>query len=399
MKRAFIAAMIVGLLFGLCAIALSAQDSQIQKIAEGKKYLDKMATALGGRDRILKMGNSKLTLEYRFLTGVKMSTIRTIYTKDFSKIRMENNVMGTIIAMAYNGKTGWINVPRMGLMDMPESEQAGFKRSAMGTKALINPDEFGIVATFEGRKTIASKEYIIIKQTYGDGYATDIYLDDGTYLPYKTVALSLNESKQKVETEEIMSDYRDVEGVKVPFATKILQGGVEFAAATLNECIFRQNLSDSLFEKPEKSAKSASNLWADEFLGTWKLSIAKSKIAQNQMIPKERIFIVRVLNSDELECTGTIVLADGSTNSRKYIIPRQGGIRKYQQGGPGEELSIIDVLIGPNDGYTASLLNGKQFGGATHWLISQDGKTMLGTTKGTDPKGQPAEELEFWEKQ
>jgi zinc protease len=257
MKRIFIGAMSVGLLFGLSVISASAQDDQAQKIAEGKKYLEKMAAALGGRDRILKLGDSKVTAELKFLTGMGASMIRTIYTKDFSKIRIENKATGTNTNMAYNGKTGWIDAPQIGLIDMPEPVQEELKRGMIGVtnKALLNPDEFGIVVTFEGRKTIKAKEYVIIKQTYKDGHTTDIYLDAETYLPYKTAATSLNESGQKVEMESIMSDYRDVEGVKVPFAAKSIQGGVESATATFTEYKFHQNLADSLFEKPENRSK------------------------------------------------------------------------------------------------------------------------------------------------
>jgi zinc protease len=248
MKRALIAVMILGLLFGLSVTFASAQDDQAQKIAEGKKYMEKSIEALGGRDRLLKVGDRTMIAELKLLT-MGLSITRTAYMKGSSKIRLDNKVMGTNSNMAYNGKAGWISQAGS-IIDMPQQILDELKRGVESGQVLLFPDKYDVIVTFEGRKSILAKDYIVIKQSYKDGHVNAIYLDPQTYLPYKTIAPSLNETMQKVETETITSDYRDVEGIKVPFSMKIVQGGVDYAAITITEYKFHQQLEDSLFEKP-----------------------------------------------------------------------------------------------------------------------------------------------------
>jgi hypothetical protein len=250
MKKSFIAAMIFGLLLGLSVIPVSAQNDQAGKIAEGKKFMEKSIAAQGGRDRMLNVGDSMISAELKLLS-MGLSINRIAYIKGFSKIRLENKVMGMNTIMAYNGKNGWMTNPQTGAVtDLPEPILEELKRGVESNEVLLFPDKHGVVVTFEGRKTISAKEYVVIKQTHKDGYVSTIYLDPTTYLPYKSIALSLDETMQKVETETITSDYRDIEGMKVPFSMKILQGGVDYAAVTITEYKFHQKLADSLFEKP-----------------------------------------------------------------------------------------------------------------------------------------------------
>jgi hypothetical protein len=395
MKGAFASTMVFGLLLGLGLIPVSAQEDQAQKISEGKRILEKSITAMGGRDLLSRAGNSRVATEMKTSTGLSVTSIS--YTKDFTKIRRETKVMGTNAVEAYNGKTGWATIAQTrSTIDLPEPMLQDLKRSAAGNLSLLDPDKLDITTTSEGRKTIEGKEYIVLKQTYKDRSVTTLYLDSTTYLPFKTVSLSLNGQLQNVETETILSDYRDVEGLQIPFAAKIMQSGKEYANVTTSECKFRLNLEDSLFEKPITSTQGVTK----PFVGTWKLNLAKSKSAQNPVGPelKEKLFIVRELNPDEFECSATEVLVDGSSSSRKYMVLWPGGVRKYLQGGPSvDSFSTIDTFIDSNNAYSIVLINGKQVS-MTHWVISEDGKIMRGIFKQSMVEGEPPEE-DVWEKQ
>jgi hypothetical protein len=395
MKRAFASTMILGLLLGLGLIPVLAQETQTQKISDCKKILEKSIAAMGGRDLLMKAGDTKVTSEAKTSTGLNATIIS--YTKGFEKIRRETKIMGTNMVEIYNGKTGWAASPQMrSAMDLPEPMLRDLKKSAIGNLPLLDPDELGIRTTSEGRKTIEGKEYLVLKQTYEDESVTTLYIDSITYLPYKTVSLMLNGQLQNVEAENILSDYRDVDGIKVPFATKIMQGGKEYATVTTSECQFHLKLADSLFEKPSASTQEV----VKPFVGTWKLNLAKSTSAQIPVGPKlkEKIFIVRELNPDEFECSATESMADGSSSSRKYIVLWPGGVRKYLQGGPSvDAFSTIDTFIDANNAYSIALINGKQVS-MTHWVISEDGKIMRGIFKQSTDKDAPPEE-DVWEKQ
>jgi len=138
-------------------------------------------------------------------------------------------------------------------------------------------------------------------------------------------------------------------------------------------------------------------LAADPFTGTWKLSIPKSKLAPStEAAPKEETLVIREVGADhEGSIKGTRV--DGSAILEKWTVPLQGGFVKYQQGGPATGSSYIETRIDAGEVYWTLLQNGKQTS-VSHFVVSQDGKTLFGTTKGTDAKGKPFEALEVWEK-
>ena len=52
------------------------------------------------------------------------------------------------------------------------------------------------------------------------------------------------------EVEEIFSDYREVDGIRVPFKTKILQNGKDFAELTLSEAAYNSGLEQEVLSKP-----------------------------------------------------------------------------------------------------------------------------------------------------
>jgi hypothetical protein len=143
----------------------------------------------------------------------------------------------------------------------------------------------------------------------------------------------------------------------------------------------------------------AASLWAaDAFVGTWKADISKSKLAPSTgPAVKEWTLVIAEKGTDRESYTKTIY-TDGSLALEKWIVPIQGGIIKYQQGGPSKDsLNVVTRISGGED-YWTILQNGKQVG-VSRWVVSKDGKTMSGTGKGTDAKGKPSEYFYFCDRQ
>ena len=51
-------------------------------------------------------------------------------------------------------------------------------------------------------------------------------------------------------TEEVFSDYRAVNGVRVPFEAQLFQNGQPILKRTITRVSFNEALSDSVFSKP-----------------------------------------------------------------------------------------------------------------------------------------------------
>jgi len=138
-------------------------------------------------------------------------------------------------------------------------------------------------------------------------------------------------------------------------------------------------------------------IWAaDPSVGTWKLNVAKMKVAPSEKVtPKEGTIVVQELATGEFELTLARTMTDGSHPSQKMTWPQSGGTLK---GETESGISIVVTMIGPGEWYSTFLQNGKQIR-VLHNVISKDGKTMQLTTKGTDAQGKPTESRSVWDKQ
>jgi hypothetical protein len=142
------------------------------------------------------------------------------------------------------------------------------------------------------------------------------------------------------------------------------------------------------------------SLWADDpSIGTWKLNLTKSKIPASDLANlKELIIVMRVLDANTYESVSTETHKDGSQVVTKWTVPQSGGMQVYQQGCPGNGISIVSAKIDPHNIYAVYLLNGKQIG-LFQMAISKDGKTITGTGKFTDAQGKPVEVVNVFDKQ
>ena len=139
----------------------------------------------------------------------------------------------------------------------------------------------------------------------------------------------------------------------------------------------------------------AASLWAaDAFVGTWKIDVAKSIQAPSNnagKVVKEWTVVIEEKGTDR-ESYSKTTYTDGSSTLDKWTVPQQGGIVKYQQGGPATGgMNVVTRISGAED-YWTGMQDGKQVS-VGHWTVSKDGKEIRGTGKGIDATGKPSEEL------
>jgi hypothetical protein len=75
-----------------------------------------------------------------------------------------------------------------------------------------------------------------------------MYIDTKTYLIYKAKGMSLNQMGIEVEAENVMTDYKKVNGMMSAHTMTMYQDGEEFMVFTLEEIKYNTGLEDSFFE-------------------------------------------------------------------------------------------------------------------------------------------------------
>ena len=137
----------------------------------------------------------------------------------------------------------------------------------------------------------------------------------------------------------------------------------------------------------------------DPFVGSWKLNIEKSKYNPGPPPPKGsvRILTIESVGGGRLKVTIPGVDAQGRPDPHSRVETYDG---KPQP--TGESPDVAEAFSAKRvDLYTIELDNYRKGQVISHLTrtVSKDGKTMILKSKGTTVRGQPFEDMRFYEKQ
>jgi len=132
------------------------------------------------------------------------------------------------------------------------------------------------------------------------------------------------------------------------------------------------------------------------FVGTWKLSVTKSKFTGAPAPTSETR--TEVAQGDGFKVTYEGIAADGSPISYSYTTNLDGKDSPYS----GREPNGADTLaVTRVDANTRTVIH-KKAGKTlytTRGVVSKDGKVLTITSKGTNAQGQPISVTRVWDKQ
>jgi outer membrane lipoprotein-sorting protein len=212
-----------------------------------KDILENMIKALGGRQVLSEIKDTKIsgTIE---VIQIGMNAPMTIYQKEPNKYRMEMEIMGYSMIQVFDGEKAMMTNPQTGeVMELPPDQTNDMMRQALGNDATLHPEKYGITYTFKGKEEVNDRQYLVLEQKFQDGFASTLYLDANTYLPYKSKSKSLGPTGTEVESEVIFSDYRKVSNTMAAFSMAIYQEGVESIQMNIKEIAYNTGLDDALF--------------------------------------------------------------------------------------------------------------------------------------------------------
>ena len=213
--------------------------------------LKKMVEAQGGEKILANIKDSSYSGTMELIPMSANGPIR-LYWKSPNKRRSDMEILGMKIIQAYDGKTAWMdNSQAGGVQEMPEKFATSLIRQSMGYDTLFNAKKYGLTFTLKGSEKVNDTEYIVLEQAFSDGYKMTFYVDPETYLVYKTKSTTLNSTGAEVEAEIFPSDYKEVSGMMIPHALKVIQEGREYIKMTFDKVSFNSGVDDSLFKMPK----------------------------------------------------------------------------------------------------------------------------------------------------
>ena len=193
--------------------ALLAVPAQAQTLDE---VLDNYYEAIGGVDAWLAVNTMKATGSMMLMPGTEAPF--SITAKRPKKVRLEFTFQGMTGIQAYDGETAWTVMPFMGKTEpeeVPDEDADDVKDMADIEGALINYTEKGHTVEYVGEEAVQGTNAYKLKVTMENGEVRHYYLDAEYYVPIM-VSASRDVRGTVMEFEQILSDYKEVDGLMIP---------------------------------------------------------------------------------------------------------------------------------------------------------------------------------------
>jgi hypothetical protein len=210
------------LLVFLSTVVIAGCDKRSDSLSLDE-MLERNAEAMGGRAAIEAVQSIQIDLRIK---DPSFEVEGTYYAARPGKMRIDVSAEGKhVFTEAFDGQSGW------------EWEGKGEKKAATekGAAALRHGVEFpgklfglheltarGHAMKSIGREQIDGVNYYVLQLILNDGYAVSLYVDPNNWLVTRrrdVRPLHVDVDPTPTTIEQVSSDFRDVNGVKFPFAT------------------------------------------------------------------------------------------------------------------------------------------------------------------------------------
>ncbi len=174
----------------------------------------------------------------------------TLYQSRPNKIRIEADFQGSKIIQTYNGTTGWMYAPAMGISSPQElgtEELKTIMSQAEFQSPLWDYKSKGKTLELLGDTDDGSAYMIKVSSENGDDLT--LCINKKTSLISKIISV-YNVNGADSEIEVVMKDYKNVKGIPTPHYMATKMAGQVANTITMKSIEFDKKLDASLFEKP-----------------------------------------------------------------------------------------------------------------------------------------------------
>jgi len=228
-------------------IPVGAQTAPQESLPSVDQILDKYVQALGGTAAVEKLTSrvSKGTFELEQMPG---TASEEIYEKAPNKQLMITDAPNYgVVRFGFNGTVGWQDTPQTGLQDLTGGQLAARKRNADFYRE-IKLKEIYPKMIVKGKESVNGRDAYVIEATPADGPPELMSFDAESGLLVRVQA-QMEGPTGPVPVDTTLEDYREVDGVKLPFV--IHQSLPEFSfVIRLTEVKHNVPIEDAKFDKP-----------------------------------------------------------------------------------------------------------------------------------------------------
>jgi outer membrane lipoprotein-sorting protein len=247
MKAARIVAMVgVAVVVGVPALAQTADE-----------IIEKHLAASGGRAAYAKItsrigsGAITVTTPIGDLSGtIEVFSKKPNKTRTLIKLDLTAVGAGQMTSdQRFDGTTGYVMDTLQGDRAV-EGGQLDAMRNGSFPSPLLSYKELGATMTLGDKEKIGAKDAYVIKMTPKAGPSSRLFIDAESFMLVRTVVtLNVPQLGGDIEQTVDFSDFRDVDGIKIPFVTKS-SNPAQTVTATMSSVKHNADIDDASFSKP-----------------------------------------------------------------------------------------------------------------------------------------------------
>ncbi|MCU0235723.1 MAG: insulinase family protein [Acidobacteria bacterium] len=223
-----------------------APEATAETLAKGKETFARAVAAMGDPQKLKAVKSIRSVSDLSQATPMGEMTLAAEIVSVFpDKLHFTLDTPGGKMNMVVNGDKAVIRMPQ-GTMPLPEAQKKDLRES-MGRDIVFmwqNLDQYQVQLL--GRKEFAGGEAIELAVS-GFGASFHLFLDPGTLLPRGTSFQSVT-AEGPAMVEERVSDYRDVDGIQMPFKTEAFANGKKVSGQAVKTVQFNTSVGEDLFK-------------------------------------------------------------------------------------------------------------------------------------------------------
>jgi zinc protease len=211
-------------------------------LAKGKELLQRVQQALGGADKLAAVKDLQFHADLEVFTpGASMKVKQTNSFIAPSIVRQDNELPFLKQSVYSDGASGWL------------ASMQGVQNLAPPVLKQIRGEAFRQMASLamsdrDANRTVNYLGQGVIDISSKDGESVRLSVDEKTGIPVK-LAYQQSAGEGGSAVEEIFSDWRDVDGIRLPFQWTVMQGDKKFAGVTVQDYKINSGLTQETLGK------------------------------------------------------------------------------------------------------------------------------------------------------
>jgi outer membrane lipoprotein-sorting protein len=221
------------------------------------EIIEKHLAATGGREKLAKVtsrvstGAISLTTPVGELKGtIELSQKRPNKTRTLIKIDASAIGGGQITSdQRFDGTSGYVIDSFNGNRDITGDQLEAMKAGSFPTP-FLNYKETGMAAALGAQEKVDTRDAYVVQLKPKTGPGVKAYFDAENFMLVKTI-ITVNVPQLGGPIDQVVefSDFRDVDGIKIPYLTKS-SNPVQTVVATVTDVKQNIDIDDSSFAKP-----------------------------------------------------------------------------------------------------------------------------------------------------